>query len=329
MNKEKCNSLIMGIIILLLGIESNLLFSGNISMTSKKYLMVITETANIYQDPDVESKVIEKVQKGSILTIQSTRRIRRNWYYVHVEIKERNIVKAGYILISKVKEIPTPPAEKQKVIIAKEQELKKEKREVKPEVKEKPKPKPIKKIEKKITRTRPRKIEKKEHVSKRDLEHFLIINAKYFFPTEKAFKDIYGSGVSFGVEFNINIIKGFFIWGEGSYFNKTGLSSYKNEETNLNIIPLNVGFEYLFPYKKINFHIGLGFGYQKFMEESNLGKVNDGGLSYIGKLGSSFLLGKRILLNGFVKYSYCKVKPADFKVDIGGLELGLGVGYEF
>jgi hypothetical protein len=31
----------------------------------------------------------------------------------------------------------------------------------------------------------------------------------------------------------------------------------------------------------------------------------------------------------YSNYSYCKMTPADFEIDVGGLEMGIGLVYEF
>ncbi len=33
--------------------------------------------------------------------------------------------------------------------------------------------------------------------------------------------------------------------------------------------------------------------------------------------------------NQEIIYSYCRMKPADYRINIGGLEAGIGIGYEF
>jgi len=35
------------------------------------------------------------------------------------------------------------------------------------------------------------------------------------------------------------------------------------------------------------------------------------------------------LIDLYLSYSYCKIKPADFEINIGGIEAGIGIGYKF
>jgi len=49
----------------------------------------------------------------------------------------------------------------------------------------------------------------------------------------------------------------------------------------------------------------------------------------VGRAGSYVKVTKGLLIDFFADYSYCKIKPADYEVNIGGLGLGIGIVYEF
>jgi hypothetical protein len=36
-----------------------------------------------------------------------------------------------------------------------------------------------------------------------------------------------------------------------------------------------------------------------------------------------------LIIDLHISYSYCKMKPADYRINIGGFEAGIGIGYEF
>lgn len=57
--------------------------------------------------------------------------------------------------------------------------------------------------------------------------------------------------------------------------------------------------------------------------------MSKGGLGYIGKIGSYVKVTGGFLIDLYVNYSYCKMRPADFKINIGEIEAGVGIGYEF
>lgn len=57
--------------------------------------------------------------------------------------------------------------------------------------------------------------------------------------------------------------------------------------------------------------------------------MSKGGLDYIGKIGSYVKVTGGFLIDLYVNYSYCKMRLADFKINIGEIKAGIGIGYEF
>ena len=80
------------------------IFSLSISplLSQEKKLIVIVERANIYLDPNQSSPVVETVEKGTLLSLRSPRKVKKIWHYVFVISKETGMTKAGYILDSLV-----------------------------------------------------------------------------------------------------------------------------------------------------------------------------------------------------------------------------------
>ena len=155
------------------------------------------------------------------------------------------------------------------------------------------------------------------------------LKAHYFHPSEKAFRDIYGGGMMYGGEVSIGVWKGLEVWFGGSYFSKTGELTFTKEETKLKIYPLGGGLKYRLSEGVLSFYIGAGLNYYQYKESNPLGDVSKGGLGYIGKIGSYVKVTGGFLIDLYVNYSYCKIKPADFKINIGGIEAGVGIGFSF
>lgn len=85
---------------LLLCAISVLLISSALSQGSK--LIVITDTANIYAEPDSHSYLIETVGKGTVLTLFQKSKIRKTWYYIAFDSKERKGKVSGFVQDSAV-----------------------------------------------------------------------------------------------------------------------------------------------------------------------------------------------------------------------------------
>jgi len=50
-------------------------------------------------------------------------------------------------------------------------------------------------------------------------------------------------------------------------------------------------------------------------------------LGFIGKIGLFVKVKGKMIIDFFASYSVCTMKPADFRINIGGLEAGIGIGY--
>lgn len=155
------------------------------------------------------------------------------------------------------------------------------------------------------------------------------VKGSYFSPSEEAFKDIYGGGFTFGGELTLGILKNLQLWFGGSYFSQNGELTYTKEETSLQIIPLGGGLKYKLNAGILSFYGGAGIKFYQFKESNILGEVTEGGIGYVGKIGVIFKVFKGMFLDLFGEYSYCKMIPADFTINIGGIAAGIGLGFEF
>jgi hypothetical protein len=153
------------------------------------------------------------------------------------------------------------------------------------------------------------------------------VKGSYFYPYDTAFKDIYGSGLMYGVEASTEISRHLEMWIDGSCFFKKGELSLTKEETKLRIIPVGGGLRYSLSLSRIHVYSGIGINYYLYNEKNPIGDVN------CGNLGGSFNVGSFVRVSGgwiidfFVNYSYCEMKPADYKINIGGIEAGIKLGY--
>ncbi|MCX6564653.1 MAG: outer membrane beta-barrel protein [Candidatus Aminicenantes bacterium] len=151
------------------------------------------------------------------------------------------------------------------------------------------------------------------------------LKAIYFSPSDKDFKSIYGGGWKYGAEIAFNLFKGLDLWLDGGYYAKTGSLSYSKEETKLTLIPIGAGLRYRFLTGKIEPYIGAGARYNLFNESNEIGEVSGNGVGFVGKAGLTLYLAKGFGIDVHVAYSSCKMKPADFQFDVGGIELGAGI----
>lgn len=163
----------------------------------------------------------------------------------------------------------------------------------------------------------------------RDSFMMLLARSGYFVASDSAFKDIYGNGVVFGGEFRLGgkQIAG---WLEGNYLSRTGKSSYTKEETKVKIIAIEAGALYRILSGNISPYVAAGVGYYMFDENNSfIGEAKQNKVGFCGAVGASVILAKFLVVDARAKYSTCKMKPADYDIDVGGLTLGLGLGVRF
>ncbi|MFC2165946.1 hypothetical protein ACFLT2_13240 [Acidobacteriota bacterium] len=277
---------------------------NEIEVQSDKFplkMLVKVEKASIRIRPNSDSSVILQVELGELL--HSTKRI-NDWYRVYFKSDKNKNILMGYIHQSSVNQVlergeKASPGRTQIIEerpgIANEADFQKV-----------PQPKIIKK--------------RNFHIK---------IGAYYFSPSGKSIKSVYGGGFALRSEMAIKLWKNFGIWIGGSFFSKDGYLTFTKEVTKLTILPIGGGVKYWKSFGAINLYVGMGLNYYQFKETNPIGDVSNGGLGYIGMIGGSAKIIGGLLFEIFSNYSYCNMIPADFEINVGGIETGIGLAFEF
>jgi hypothetical protein len=163
----------------------------------------------------------------------------------------------------------------------------------------------------------------------RTAEFTVAVRGGYFAPSEAAFKDVYGGGFAFGAEITAQVWKGLSTWIEGGLFSKNGRMTYTGETTKVRITPFGLGLDYEIGHGRWRAYAGAGLSYYDFRETNVIGDVSSGGMGWKARAGAKFRFAKRLFADARLSFSRCDIEPSGIKVDIGGLELGLGLGYLF
>jgi hypothetical protein len=119
------------------------------------------------------------------------------------------------------------------------------------------------------------------------------------------------------------------LWVGASFFSKKGELSFTGEETKVRIIPIGGGVKYISSVGGINYYSGIGINYYLYKETNPIGDASKGGFGILGMIGSFMKVTRGLIIDLYIDYSYCKMKPADYRINIGGFEAGIGIGYEF
>ena len=157
----------------------------------------------------------------------------------------------------------------------------------------------------------------------------LGLNGGYFIPSEEVFRDIYGSGPYLGGEMEMDLSRGFSLWAAVGYFSRKGELSYTSEETNLSIIPFEMGGRFHLVAKTHSFvpYLGAGVGINQFKESNVIGTVSEAEISFSGQAGLLIKIKGKLFLDAKILYRYCQINPAEVEVDIGGIVVSVGVKY--
>ena len=100
-NKQITREIIRSIFFLILTFS----FLSGLLYSQEKKVKVVADKANIYFKPDKRSPVVEIVEKGTVLTLRQTKRVKKIWNYVYFTSKKTGVSKSGYILDSKVERL--------------------------------------------------------------------------------------------------------------------------------------------------------------------------------------------------------------------------------
>lgn len=152
----------------------------------------------------------------------------------------------------------------------------------------------------------------------------------YFSPVfDRAFQDIYGGGPTFGADLTVNVWKNAGIWfGIGS-FSRYGKLTFTHEDTELSLFSFVLGGNYTFFTSPVSLYAGLGVRLVLYNESNVLGDVEDLGVGFGAKIGIYKKIIAGLFADLYVGIFYCRMMPADFKINAGGAEAGIGIGYAF
>jgi len=149
-----------------------------------------------------------------------------------------------------------------------------------------------------------------------------------FWPNEKIFKTVYGSGPVYGGELRLHVKSAFYLSLEAGYFKKTGELTITREPTTMAIFPIDAMVVFHALSGNIMPYMGAGTAVCQYTEKNVIGKVNKRGYGLAICAGVTGRW-RSIGIDARVKYDSVKVKPLENDVNLGGLTLSIAAGYVF
>jgi len=148
----------------------------------------------------------------------------------------------------------------------------------------------------------------------------LGVQAGYFYPWGRDFRDIYGGGVQLGAELSVCFGGRIMVWAGGSYFGKTGRLSFTREDVAVRLIPLHLALGYQFsPGKSWRPFIGVGTSLNAFQEVAPLETVKQTRLGLWSQAGILFRLTKCLAFEAKCVYNSVRMEFPEADVDLSGI----------
>ncbi len=153
--------------------------------------------------------------------------------------------------------------------------------------------------------------------------------AAYFRPSARSFMDIYAGGWMGEGEINIRLVDFVELWLLGNYYSGRGRLPITQEATRMTLGGAGGGLKFRARIGVFNPYAALGTLVYFYKERNPIGTAKGNKAGYIGQVGFCFTIARGLLLDAFLSYTRCKVRPQKIRVDIGGLYGGLGLGFAF
>ena len=168
------------------------------------------------------------------------------------------------------------------------------------------------------------------------------VKAGYFSFTDGSMRQVYDQG---GLDLQLSgsypLYKIFQVYASAEWLEKSGRSLNGYQGTSIRETPLSLGLKTVFPITtRVEYYFTLGPRYFFVSAHNNSAYVphdmNADGLGGFANTGFLYNIGKHFTIDLFGEYSYARLafqsnqaETQAYKVQVGGLVLGAGLGYSF
>ena len=151
---------------------------------------------------------------------------------------------------------------------------------------------------------------------------------------DPAFKDAYGIGnLMIGIFLSADIVRKLELRAEINYFSVNGEMTLSEEKITYTSVPKVVGLRYRVTEMKIFCpYLGAGidfYSYKEKVPERFGGEISGTKTGTHGEIGTYINLSNKIQFDINFRYSSAKIEILEREREIGGIKVGVGVGYRF
>jgi len=268
-------------------------------------LMIKIDQANIYLEPDYRSRVIDILPYGKILSRFGTGGERIEWYYISYFSEERAAYITGFVPAVSVEVLKSDDGLSDRTLSSQETQAE-----------------GASEIEVSSKRVREINPDARRSIS-------ISIQSSVFIPVDDVFSGIYGSGVSYGGNADLKVWKYADFSLNFSHYTDSGSLPLTRESTRMTLSALSGGPKLIRRFGIFHPYLKIGPTLIAYKEENPIGTAQGTGIGFFLQAGCVIPITRRLMIDGYVDYSTCKVKPQNIKTDIGGFRLGLGLGTTF
>lgn len=170
-----------------------------------------------------------------------------------------------------------------------------------------------------------------DEIQEKERKKFVRIEALggYFRLKEKNLRDVYESGFIYGASLNVGILEFVELWIAEKYFSKKVIDEVSGEERRINLFPLEAGLKLRLGKGKVNPYLGFGASYYQYKEVYLTEEVKDKNIGFIGLAGCFFKIKGSLVFDIHAHYSSCQITSGEDKFNVGGLQIGAGIGFEY
>jgi hypothetical protein len=159
------------------------------------------------------------------------------------------------------------------------------------------------------------------------------VRAGGLFLNSKEVRDVYKMGLVVGADLTVPVWKGLSLWAGADYYNKKGKLSFTLEDTTLRVVPFFAGFKLQAVSSSFRPYLALAAGYFLFKETNVLGTVSGSKIGPLAQLGLLVRIKGAVWLDVHGRFTSVRYKnaeePEPLTADIGGIQGGLGLAFQF
>jgi hypothetical protein len=138
-------------------------------------------------------------------------------------------------------------------------------------------------------------------------------------------------GLMGGLTLSSAVVSNFNFYLDIKYYSRKGALTFSKEKTTFYLVPIDLGFRYIYPLGFFHPYLGAGLDFYFYYEDNPIGTVLNytNGYHITGGTYLRFAKSVPVMLNIRVKYTWAKAEEDTKQIQLGGLEYCAGLAFAF